>query len=77
MSNYAGLGDLVEQIREASGNIRLADEKNSKRLDGIEASVNELYKRTGRPGGYADLSDTDETQPGRHWMILQKESQCQ
>jgi hypothetical protein len=35
MSNYAGLGDLVEQIREASANITPADAKNGKRLESI------------------------------------------
>jgi hypothetical protein len=55
MSSHAGLGDLVEQIRATSRDIAQADTRNSKRLDSIEQSVNELYKRSGRPG--AEICD--------------------
>jgi hypothetical protein len=57
MSNQAGLGDLVQQTREASANITLADAKHDKRLDGIEASINELFKKTQRPGAEWTASD--------------------
>jgi hypothetical protein len=36
----------------ASRNIGLADNKNSKPLDSIEANINQLFLKTGRPGGY-------------------------
>jgi hypothetical protein len=38
----------------------LADDANRRRIDGITASVNELFKRTGRPGAYSDPRETDE-----------------
>jgi hypothetical protein len=55
----AGLSDLVREIKLASENIRKTDDANREKLEGIEANVNELFKRTGRPGGYADHRDTD------------------
>jgi hypothetical protein len=45
MSDQSGLAGLVAEIRGASRNIELADNRHSKRLDGIEASINELYKK--------------------------------
>jgi hypothetical protein len=58
MSNMqgAGLPQLVQEIKLASENIRKADEANRQELEGLKASVNELYKRTGRPG--AERSNT-------------------
>ena len=46
MADMTGLSDLVREIREALTNISKANAKNAHRLDGIEASVNELFKRT-------------------------------
>jgi hypothetical protein len=40
----------VQEIKLASENSRKSDDENRHRLDSIEASVNDLYKRTGRPG---------------------------
>jgi hypothetical protein len=57
MSDMTGLPGLVSEIREASRNIEVLDSKHKKRLDSIEASVNELYKRTGRPGFMAADDD--------------------
>lgn len=54
------MAQLVKEIKLASENIKSADDANRHLLDGIEASVNELFKRTGRPGDYADFSNTDE-----------------
>lgn len=39
MSNYAGLGELVEQIRETSRSLEQGDARIGKRLDSIEKSV--------------------------------------
>jgi hypothetical protein len=50
MSDYSGLADLVEQIKETSHNIKRADNVFGQRLDGIEANVNELFRKTSRPG---------------------------
>jgi hypothetical protein len=60
MSNQAGLADLVREIKDASANIRSADDETRRQIRAIEASVNELYKRTGRPGSFGDDCDTDE-----------------
>ena len=60
MSNMTGLGDHVAQINEASRNLEAGDARNAKRLDGIEARVNELFKRTGRPGAEWSSDLTDE-----------------
>jgi hypothetical protein len=46
------LDDLVAQVKEASHNIKRADDAFGKRLDGLENSINELYKKTSRPGGF-------------------------
>lgn len=57
MRIHAGLGDLVEQIKEASRNIELSNARKDKRLDSIEASVNELFRKTRRPGGFMVADD--------------------
>jgi recombinational DNA repair protein RecT len=44
--SYDGLGGLVEEIRQTSRSIELGDTKTSKRLEVIEASVNELYRKS-------------------------------
>jgi len=52
---------LVEQIKEASALIAQSDARMHERLGGIEGSVNELFRRTGRPGAFGgDLGATDE-----------------
>jgi PPOX class probable F420-dependent enzyme len=54
----------VQEIKLASENSRKSDDENRHRLDSIEASVNDLYKRTGRPG--AEISnDSDERKAAR------------
>jgi hypothetical protein len=58
MSDHSGVAGLVAEIRDASRNIERADARKDKRLDSIEQSVNELYKRAGRPG--AELTASDE-----------------
>jgi hypothetical protein len=50
MADMTGLADLVEQIKETSQSIERSDNTFTKRLDGIEASVNELFRKTHRPG---------------------------
>ena len=53
MSNEGGLSSLVAEIRQASENISQGDAWMNQRLDGIEQSVNELFRTTHRPGGWA------------------------
>jgi HK97 family phage major capsid protein len=67
MSNEAGLAGLVREIKSASENIRVADEANKQVLDGVrarqdslETSINDLYKRAGRPGAEHNPSETTE-----------------
>jgi hypothetical protein len=50
MSDYRGIADLVAQVKEASHNIKRADDAFGQRLDGIEESVNELFRKTSRHG---------------------------
>ena len=46
----AGLDDLVHQVKEASYNIKRADDAFGKRLDSIEDNINTLFRKTSRPG---------------------------
>jgi hypothetical protein len=46
MSDYSGHGALVEEIKQASETIAESDCRMAERLDGIEKSVNELYRKT-------------------------------
>lgn len=50
MSNQAGLADLVREIKDASSNIQNSDRQLHSRIDQIETGLNDLFKRTGRPG---------------------------
>jgi hypothetical protein len=52
-----GLGDLVRQIREAWANITVSDAATARRLDSIEQNVNELFRKTQRPGAEWTASD--------------------
>jgi hypothetical protein len=61
MSDMSGLGDLVDQIKETTHDIKRADDAFGKRLADVEKSINDLYRKTSRPGGFsADLAATDE-----------------
>jgi HK97 family phage major capsid protein len=51
------LAALVSQIRSASENIARGDSALGSRVDGVEASLNDIMKRMGRPGG--EGFDTD------------------
>jgi len=44
------LADLVKEIKTASETIAAADEATKRRMEGLEASINELYKKVQRPG---------------------------
>src|SRR5262249_55334086 len=48
---------LVAEIRKASENIAQGDARMNQRLEGIEQSVNELYKTTQRPGAAWETKD--------------------
>jgi hypothetical protein len=50
---------LTSPPREASANIAGADARTDARLDEITKSIDELYRRTGRPGG--ERADDDAT----------------
>jgi HK97 family phage major capsid protein len=56
----AGLAQLVEEIKLASANIRSADDETRRQIRAVEESVNDLYRKVGRPGGFRDDCDTDE-----------------
>jgi hypothetical protein len=56
----AGLPQLVQEIKLASENIRKTDDANREHLRGIEESINDLYRKVGRPGGFGGDYDTDE-----------------
>jgi len=51
----AGLAQLVDEIRLASANIRTADDETRRQIRAVEASVNDLYRKVGRPG--AEIGD--------------------
>jgi hypothetical protein len=53
----AGLGDLVQEIREASRSIEMGDARTGKRLEQIEKSVDSLFVKIGRPGASGDCDD--------------------
>jgi hypothetical protein len=57
MADMTGLGDLVEQIKETSQSIERSDNTFTKRLDGIEQSVNTLFRKVGRPGADGGADD--------------------
>jgi hypothetical protein len=43
VSDYTGLGTLVEEIKAASDTIVESDARSAQRFDSIEASVDELF----------------------------------
>jgi hypothetical protein len=44
------LAELVEEVRKAAVSMADGDTKTNQRIDTIEKSVNEIYKRVQRPG---------------------------
>jgi hypothetical protein len=50
MSDFGGMSDLVDQIKDASASTAQSDTAFNTRLDGFEKSLNELYLKTCRPG---------------------------
>jgi HK97 family phage major capsid protein len=48
--SFEGLGALVEEVRRAREGIDQGDAKTHKRIDGIEHSINDLFRRVSRPG---------------------------
>jgi hypothetical protein len=51
------LGELVEQFREAARAMERSDTRFDARLDSFETSLNDLFKKAGRPGGSSDGYD--------------------
>jgi hypothetical protein len=49
MSYDGGLGALVSEIKQASENIIQADANNARRLESIEGSINDLYRKGRAP----------------------------
>jgi len=45
----AGLAQLVQEIKLASANIKSADVENRQHIRAIEDSINDLYRKLGRP----------------------------
>jgi HK97 family phage major capsid protein len=58
------LHTLIEEIKRASASIASGDTKMHERIKEIEASVNDLFKRVSRPGGFTD--DKDEASARKH-----------
>jgi hypothetical protein len=75
MSDYAGFSDLVDEVKQASSRIEHGDRQTRQRIDAIEASVNDLYRRAGRPDGSMLDSDVLECKAAndlcRNWHDLQ------
>jgi HK97 family phage major capsid protein len=60
MSSEKDLTALVDEIRKASGAFERNDTAFGKRMDKLEDSINELYRKTSRPGfGTSDGDDTN------------------
>jgi hypothetical protein len=57
VSYDGGLGALVSEIKQASENITQADANNARRLESIEGSINDLYRKVGRPGAEGGRDD--------------------
>src|SRR5262249_41990616 len=57
MAQETSLAALVEEVRKAAASMADGDERLRARVDTIEKSVNEIYRRVQRPG--ADNSGTD------------------
>ena len=55
----AGLAQLVQEIKLANANIRTADDETRRQIRAIDESVNDHYRKVGRPGGYVDECDAD------------------
>jgi HK97 family phage major capsid protein len=67
------LPQLVQEIKLASANIRTADDEHRQHLRAIEESVNDLYRKVGRPGGFGSDYDTDERKDAAA-MVIAKHS---
>ena len=73
--SYENWPELVAEIKAATGGIKEGDHKFRQRLDGFEQSLNELYKKVGRPG-HEVVDDTiterkDAIARCRNWHDLQ------
>jgi hypothetical protein len=60
MSTQEGLADLSAQVKVASSALERGDARTNKRIDQIEASVNEIFRKAQRPGFSGDRDDTTE-----------------
>jgi phosphate uptake regulator len=59
MGSNSDLTALVDEIQQASGAFERGDSAVNKRVDKLENSINELYRKTSRPG--AEYVDDDST----------------
>jgi hypothetical protein len=57
MSDMTGLNDLVAQVKQVTDDIRVADSSFGKRLNSVEANINELYRKTSRPAFGGERED--------------------
>jgi len=70
------LHTLVEEIKRASADIATGDQRTASRFDEVERSVNELFKRIGRPGSVTERDDdADERKSAADLCILKHDLQ--
>jgi hypothetical protein len=66
----ASIADLVAEVRKAAADMAAGDDKHSARMDALEKSVNELYKRAQRPGAEYVPDNIDERKSATEWCIV-------
>jgi hypothetical protein len=73
------LSALVDEIRQASGAIERGDSAVNKRVDKLEDCVNELYRKTSRPGFGTSDSDapTSSANPRSRCVVSGARSRSQ
>jgi HK97 family phage major capsid protein len=65
------LGSLVAEIQKASANLERGDTRTNERIDQIETSLNDLFRRVGRPAlSYADGDDALERKSAAELCII-------
>lgn len=66
--------DLIDEIRLASSTIERGNDLIGRRVDQVERSINEVMRRTGRPGAeHRGVDDSDERKDARDLCILKHE----
>src|SRR5262252_9141192 len=70
------LASVLHEIRTATTLVEQRDQATRSRLSHLEASVNDLMRKHGRPSGGNGLGDTDERAQA-HAMLLQRHHHTQ